>query len=55
MYCPAKASGGIHNYCKKQEQSDSDKSYAPYHIVVSFLTVASALHLVKDFLLCRSS
>ena len=55
MYCPAKASRSIHDHCKKQEQSDSNKSNTPYHIVVSFFTVASALHFVEDFLLGRDA
>ena len=55
VHCHSKASGRIHHNRKEQKQSDSDQSDAPYNIIVSFIAVASAFHLIEHFLFCRIS
>ena len=55
MYRHSEASGRIHHDRKEQEESNGDQSYAPYHVIVALLTVASAFHFVENFLFCRTS
>ena len=55
VYRLSEASGGIHDHSKEQKQCDGDQGYAPDHIVVSLVAVASAFYLIEHFLLCRIS
>ena len=53
MNCLAKASGRIHYNGYEKKKTKSKKRYAPDNVYIPLVAVASALHLLKDFLLCR--